>query len=345
VSWPGSRRRLRERRINRRDAHGLILLYHRVCELRCDPWSLAVSPRHLAEHLSVLRRLTEPVRVSDLAHAKGRTDAARLSVAITFDDGYDDVVREAMPLLEQSAVAGTVFLTVGALGNPYEFWWDELERVFLQPGVLPKVLEIEVNGVFKRWELGEQSVYPEQEFERYRRWRAWEPPPGLRQQLYRDFYDLLLPLRENTRQELLEKLYTWACMERTRRPTHRSLSAADVARLARGRLVEMGAHTVTHPVLATLPPDVQAEEITRSRRVLEELSGQPVRSFAYPYGRTSDYSADTVRLVQEAGLTCACSNFPGIVTERTDRFQLPRFQVQDWDGKEFRSRLLTWIES
>ena len=83
--------------------------------------------------------------------------------------------------------------------------------------------------------------------------------------------------------------------------------------LANDNLIEIGAHTVNHPSLSSLPLKSQRHEILESKARLEDLVGSPVTSFAYPYGKRSDYSARTVALVQESGFTCACSNFPGLV--------------------------------
>jgi peptidoglycan/xylan/chitin deacetylase (PgdA/CDA1 family) len=100
---------------------------------------------------------------------------------------------------------------------------------------------------------------------------------------------------------------------------------------------------VTHPVLSALSFDVQRTEVTRSKQHLEAILGRPVTSFSYPFGGRGDYSADTVKLVKEAGFECACSNFPGYVQWDTDPYQLPRFIVRDWDGDEFTQRLAGWL--
>jgi peptidoglycan/xylan/chitin deacetylase (PgdA/CDA1 family) len=105
-------------------------------------------------------------------------------------------------------------------------------------------------------------------------------------------------------------------------------------------LIDIGAHTVTHARLSSLPPEQQCREITESKRALEERLGHPVASFSYPFGNHADYTADTVRLVREAGFDHACSNFGGAVRRRTARrFELNRVLVRDWDGDEFARRL------
>jgi hypothetical protein len=69
-----------------------------------------------------------------------------------------------------------------------------------------------------------------------------------------------------------------------------------------------------------------------------------VRCFAYPYGRRQDYrSADRRPRVRELGFLGACSNFPGLVGRNTVRFEVPRLQVEDWDGATFARQLDGWL--
>jgi peptidoglycan/xylan/chitin deacetylase (PgdA/CDA1 family) len=120
------------------------------------------------------------------------------------------------------------------------------------------------------------------------------------------------------------------------------MTSDEVRRLAEGGLVEVGSHTVTHPVLSRLSTDSQRNEIQASKAHLEEILGQPVKSFACPFGGAADYSTETISILREVGYDCACSNFPGVVWGSTDRYQLPRIDVRDWDGEQF-AGYLRWL--
>jgi peptidoglycan/xylan/chitin deacetylase (PgdA/CDA1 family) len=127
------------------------------------------------------------------------------------------------------------------------------------------------------------------------------------------------------------------------RPTHRSLHTGELLDLARSSLIEIGAHTVTHPALAVISPDRQQFEIQHSKASLESTLNKPVTSFSYPFGARDDYTPETVDIVQRAGFRSACSNFPGCVTAGSHRFQLPRHVVLDWDSGEFVAQLSRWF--
>jgi peptidoglycan/xylan/chitin deacetylase (PgdA/CDA1 family) len=118
------------------------------------------------------------------------------------------------------------------------------------------------------------------------------------------------------------------------------LSSAELLRLGEGSLLEIGAHTVTHPLLATIPIPDQRTEILRSKGYLEGLLGRPVSSFSYPHGSFSD---NTPNIVRETGFDCACTSFSDVVCVRSDRFQLPRFWVPNCDGSLFAQWLRRWL--
>ena len=311
-------------------------MYHGIAESGSDPWSLCVSPRHFAEHLEVLQNLGRPMRLQELTQNLREGSIPHRAVAVTFDDGYANNLHNAKPLLERYDIPATIFLATGYIGSQREFWWDELDRLLLQPGRLPETLRLKVNGGTYRWELGEMAYYSEDNYRRDRNRKAWEGGPGSRYSLYYSLWQLLRPLREEERRITLDEILTWTGVEPVTRPTHRALLAEEVCMLGEGSLIEIGAHTVTHPFLSMHSANFQWDEIQRSKAHLGDLIGQPVMSFAYPHG---DYTKGTVALVRKAGFTCACSTIADTVWRLTDEFELPRFEVHNWNGEEFARQL------
>jgi peptidoglycan/xylan/chitin deacetylase (PgdA/CDA1 family) len=93
--------------------------------------------------------------------------------------------------------------------------------------------------------------------------------------------------------------------------------------LAQGH--EIGAHSRTHPFLTRIPLSAAREEITGSKRKLEDIFGIPIRHFCYPYG---DYNTAIHDLAHEAGYETACTDEFGINTSETDAFALKRLTVR-----------------
>lgn len=98
------------------------------------------------------------------------------------------------------------------------------------------------------------------------------------------------------------------------------LSASEIRSVAAAG-VECGAHTVTHPELDVLRrPQAQAE-IRNSKMRLEDILGDEVRTFAYPFGYAS---TRTRRLVAEAGFDSACRVRHALSAPGEERYALSR---------------------
>jgi peptidoglycan/xylan/chitin deacetylase (PgdA/CDA1 family) len=87
-------------------------------------------------------------------------------------------------------------------------------------------------------------------------------------------------------------------------------------------------------------PVRQLEEIQGAKAQLEALVGSEVTSFSYPYG---SQSPKTVEIVRRSGFALGCRAAPGRVEYGSDPLQLPRFEVRNWTGDAFASRLEAWL--
>src|SRR5262249_38825423 len=161
------------------------------------------------------------------------------------DDGYADNLLEAKPLLETHKLPATLFLITGGLDSGHEFWWDEVERIFLLPGTLPETLELAISGQTRTWSLKSEASYAASTWEERRTWLATPPPQTMRQRVYYEVWDALRLLPAATRDRLLNQLADWAHQPRVARQTHRSLTNGEVQGLIGGGLFQLGAHTVS----------------------------------------------------------------------------------------------------
>jgi len=88
---------------------------------------------------------------------------------------------------------------------------------------------------------------------------------------------------------------------------------------------EIGSHTLTHPFLTRLSLKKAGEEISASKKKLEDCFGRPVRHFCYPYG---DWNPAVRDLVVAAGYETACTTEFGVNTKATPPFELKRILVR-----------------
>jgi peptidoglycan/xylan/chitin deacetylase (PgdA/CDA1 family)/glycosyltransferase involved in cell wall biosynthesis len=324
-------------------ARALILAYHRVGAEICDPWALCVTPEHFGQQMAVLRQFVEVVPLMALENDV-RTGALRAgTLALTFDDGYADNVRVALPILERHGVPATFFLVSGMIGSDREFWWDELDRLLLSPGRLPSRFEAEVAGTWIQHDLAPVVLYGADAAARDRGWRAWHPPPTERHRLYVSLWHALRPRPPLEQQQALDMLRRWAGVSPEGRPSRRAMSTMDLASLSGHALIDVGGHTDTHAQLSSLPAADQAEEIRRCRAELERWIDAPVPAVAYPFGAYQDYTAETCAVLDELGVRAACTTLQSFVVAGVDPLRLPRFTVGDWSGDEFAERLTGWL--
>lgn len=320
----------------------IILMYHRVAEVELDPWLLCVTPEHFSEQLEVLRECAHPLSLRQFIKAHQTGTVPPRAVVVTFDDGYADNLYHAKPLLERYNIPATVFVSTGYIEQADEFWWDELERLLLQPGHLPERLTLSIDGVPHRWDLGEFADYSEEDYRRDRNAKAWEASLNSRLFFYYSVWQVLQPLSHHDRRKVLNEIAIWAEADSETRSTHRILKLEELIALGQSDLIEIGAHTVTHPFLSVQPESVQQNEIEQSKARLEKIFNRRVTSFSYPFG---NYSVETVRLAQAAGFDCACSTVQAAVWNQSDRFQLPRFAVQNWSQENFSKQLQRWFHA
>ncbi len=312
----------------------VVLMYHRIAEPEVDPWEMAVSPRHFEEHLQVLRAETRPVPLSKLATDLHGGSVQDRGVVLTFDDGYLDNLTVALPLLARYEIPATIFCTTRQLeeGGKSPIWWERLERATLLPPKLPDLLELRLRADTGTWRLDRAAEYTEEDRRRDRGVRPWQAAPGTRLHFYYDLYETLRVLSAADRDGMLGDLEEWAGMSGDAGRAE-MIPPERIATISADGLIEVGAHTVTHPFLSALSPEKQENEIVRSRLHLEELVGRAVTSFAYPHGDVTAKAIATARIHFDT----ACDIHPQPVTRWSDPFQLPRFQVPDCDGDQLAS--------
>jgi peptidoglycan/xylan/chitin deacetylase (PgdA/CDA1 family) len=299
----------------------VILMYHRVFETSSDPWELCVSPKHFADHLELLRRDYPVLSLQQLLSALKTRQLPKRAVVLTFDDGYADNLWNAKPLLEKYELPATVFVTSGSLDSPNEFWWDDLERILLQPRKLPKRLQLQIQG----------------------RWYEWPiTSSGEREIAYMAIHQILQPLRASERDPIIAELFAWADVSPMGRPDYRPLTTDELIQLAQSEFIDIGAHAVTHPLLSSLSPEDQSAEIVSSRKKLEDIIGKRVDIFSYPYG---DFSTETAGIVAAAGFVSALTTDEIVVGKGANPLLLGRFGVGDWDGDSFKHRLDGFLRS
>lgn len=293
-----------------------VVNYHRVL---AGPDPLLESEPDLADFRWQMTLLAKCFNVMPLYDALRALDAGSLpprTVCITFDDGYRSVHDLALPILRELKLPATVFVTSGYVSGDAGNMWND--RIIHAVQSLP-------SGPLDLSDLG-LECYALTSMEERRRTAAHLTEAGK-----------YMP--PNARALLVQRLDELSGMENDALMlTPAMLLALDASG------VEIGAHTISHPILTSLDDESARFEITAGKAQLESLIGKPVRLFAYPNGKAGkDFTARHVDMVRQAGFFAAFTTAVGAITGDQDRFQLPR--SRPWDRVPFRFglRLLSWM--
>ncbi len=291
---------LRRRRRHRRgDFRLYVLEYHEVATDGVEKEG-TISTERFRRHLRYLKRR---FRIETLAAAIERLEVPggldRDFAVITFDDGYAGNYQAAWPVLRAEGATATIFLTTAFLDGE-ELWFDFARRALDAARRIPPGVEAEA-GELLRHILG-----------------SWPPAESTDNTMRRLKY--LPPERRARALEALRAVAPEPALPA------RPLSWDQAKEMAAAG-VELGAHTVSHPILSTLEPGAQEAEILRSRRRIDEATGHRPLTFAYPNGSTRDYDRHTVEILGRAGFTAACTTRRGSNRPGCNRLTLRRIGI------------------
>jgi peptidoglycan/xylan/chitin deacetylase (PgdA/CDA1 family) len=293
-----------------------ILIFHRVLSQRDE---LMPSEPDVQRFSDIAGLLADNFQVLPLREAVDLLEAGRLpprAACITFDDGYADNCELAMPILQKRGLPATVFVASGYLNGGAMFNDIVIEAVRAAPERLD--LTALHMGVYQLDDL------------------------QARRRAIESILASIKYLPANVRQNQASRLAALAGIARL---PDLMMSDSQVKRLHQGG-IEVGAHTVTHPILAVATDAVVRNELVENKRFLEQLIGAPVTSFAYPNGVPNrDYRAKHTTAVREAGFKIALTTAWGCARRGGDLYQLPRLSPWDSSPGRYGMRLVRTFAS
>jgi peptidoglycan/xylan/chitin deacetylase (PgdA/CDA1 family) len=294
-----------------------ILAFHRVLREGDALFPDVPDARRFARILTWLKGW---LNVLPLDEAIDRLSCGALperAAAITFDDGYADNFTEALPLLREHGMPATFFVATGFLDGG-RMWNDTIieairrsrhDTVDLSAIGLPR---LPIASLTERRAAIDQCI------------KALKYRPL--SQRVADAEQVAVAAQATPPDDLMMK-------------------STQVQALHRNGM-QIGAHTVSHPILTRLSNDDARKEIAGSRAKLEELLDARVSCFAYPNGKAGDdYSEEHVGLIRDIGFAYGLSTNPGAAGTGSDLMQLPRFTPWDRTAFRFGARLLANLAS
>jgi len=319
----------------------IILMYHSISEPDIDRWELAVSPSNLEQQLQVLQNSFKISSVTDIASNLQKGRIKNRTVGLTFDDGYRDNFENAAPLLEKYNAPATFFIT-NNFGEEKVYWWDRLANLILRTPVLPTDFNITIGEENISCFLSEECVLNECLDQLHRKWVVPGTPPTKRSTLYYKLWQVMQPLHPGEIQNILELIEIWVGRRKEIIfPETSLMTAKQLNKLANHRLIDIGIHTVNHIALSYHSGQVQETEILQNQKQLQQIINRNITTVAYPYG---EYNNTTLEIVEKLGLQAGFTVEYNVVNHTSNPFKLGRFQVKNWNARQFQENLMEWFK-
>jgi peptidoglycan/xylan/chitin deacetylase (PgdA/CDA1 family) len=292
-----------------------VLAYHRILPIPGEDYPfneevVSTTPEEFARELGYFRRHLDVISVPELI--AGLDDPALLPprpALITFDDGYWDNARIALPILGEHGLPACFFVCTGLVGTRVVPWYEQFVCCLKMARV--DVIDSPFGGDDPPYHL--DAGRKADSIRRFRR--------GLRRAPWSSVPRLIDRLKEETRVDpdefVAEPLF---------------MSWDDVRGLAAAGM-EVGGHTRSHPLLSRVEDRATLhDEISGSFGDLARALGRGPRAFAYPVGSNEAMSARADDEIRRAGYVVSFSytkNFSPRVP--ADRFRIPRIACEYLD--------------
>ncbi len=219
---------------------------------------------------------------------------AKRRIVLTFDDGYRETFALISSFLIKNQVPATFFVTTSHLEDGQLLWFVYFNALCFE-------------NAYQEIVINEQGYQLTTKKERYKAWRMLI-------RLARDSGDAVGFSAEFTRNYPLPELITGKYL---------GLTGEQIAQFGGETMLRLGGHTHRHPFLDQISFRVQMDEMVKNRTLLEELSGKPVRYFAYPGGV---YNEEALTAVRQVGFEAACAVKPHHLGADF-RFEIPRVDI------------------
>jgi len=275
--------------------HLFILLYHKVSPQARPLFGTAVAPIVFEKQVRFLRRHYEIVDLQAFSYP--RPDTSKDYVAITFDDGYKDNFLHAFPILNRLDIPATIFLATDFIDTCRLLWHDKLAWILYNAACPP-----DRTGLLQS-RLPESMIHMIETF--------FSSEQGHQVRILRSLAAGLKLLPAEERDDVLSRLAKICKVIRWPGEADRPMLSWEEVKEMFGCGISFGSHTKSHPVLSGLSEHLIREEVSQSKKAIEQHIGIPVTTFAYPYGKKEDYSQPVLRILKEEGFSCALSTAVG----------------------------------
>jgi len=299
----------------------VILLYHSISPDSdiCILNNIKVSPENFEKQMQYIAKKKKVISLATFLDFAEKGKRLKNTIVITFDDGYLDNCRIALPILEKYGLPATFFIATGLMGALSVF--DRMNYLVMTTKRNRVTMPLRA-GISK-----EVSLMNSEDRQAFVSEAAY-------------LLENMSPDRQSSFLRSLSAELNGDTFDIERYNPKIMMSEEECKVMSMYDGIAVGAHTVSHANLARLSPEEARKEIIRSKEELERLTGSQAKFFAYPYGRRSNYNNNVIEILKQSGFRCALTNEVGVNNGDCDPFQIKRIHVLNDSGLVFRFRLL-----
>lgn len=285
-----------------RDINPRVLVYHRFCNFN-DFDEHKIDNESFEWQLNIISRYFEVLSLGEIFELKqsGKKIPNR-TVVLTIDDGYKDFYLYGFPILKKMGMKATFFVTVNFINQKSWLWPDRIKYALYNTNVQKvnfhfnnQLFHLDLCGnrsKFNSWNQLSNYCITIKNDEKWKLINSLDQELGVN--IPKDIPEEYLPV---TWQEL---------------------------KLMNENGIEIGSHTMNHPILSKINHDELYNEIYNSKIEIESNLNSRVFSFCYPNSAPGDINDTVIKYVKSAGYRGAV--FGGLPGSH-DIFQIPRIGI------------------
>ena len=259
------------------------------------------------EQISTVASTCKPVSFKTLVEIlKSGEDLSPKTVAVTFDDCFENVFACACPILKKYNIPATMFVTTGFVNTNRIIWADLLEIIIGNCR----------HDEFVFDDLENPKKYPLRTY-------------AEKKHAVREIKSHLKSISEEKKDKIMSNLIKDIDINLLMSETdlYKNLTWAQVKNIDWDPLFEIGSHTINHRVLSLMPADEAEKEIVGSKHVLEKELGHAIDLFSYPEGQEDHYNDAIIEILKNNGFRSSPSAIYGTNAPGEDPFHLKRIMV------------------
>lgn len=281
-------------------------MYHRISD---HPYFSGVGLEYFETQMAYIKENFRIISALQLADELKKNTLQPYTLALTFDDGYTDFYNNAWPILRKYNLPATLYVPTGFIDRSQWLWPDLIKYILMEAESKKSYLSIDG---YK--ELDDENLMD-----------AWN-----------EFGDHCLKLSAQARDDFIKNFANHFDVICPNEPV-KDFSSVTWSQLneMQSEGLEIGSHSVTHPVLSNLEQADITSELVQSAARIKEMLGKSPSGICYPYGRIQDVSTTVISTAKEQGYNygvLACNT----VLDRNSLYTMgrlaasPRFDDFKW---------------